>query len=926
MLTNLFQGLREYAIASRDLETANKLVPFESLQGLRSCESLNFDESLQSAWAAYFTKVLEFPDPYREFAKQKNCTPGKSYACKATCISINKNCLNPLPGQAQSYAAFLAMTSGGASSSTPATTAPAPKKTTKKSAAPTATANQSPTNAQPSNTPIKTNAKELNDKRNYLVKQFGQKTVDAAEQNVHKILNDPDTSIYIRAGSTDTLDKILNGGFKTSAELNIQSHNIPFLNGNYQDARNRVEAKVMGYDEKNTAPGDRPIYGYLGGSDLSGKSHQGTDAYGEITIKLKPQVKDRSTFTGSDSFKSGIASEVVNKGNPPPPNAASLVSSTRHGYDKDKLPGHYPTAYKDKSGDGRQLTSAVNAKSIDDLPGALAPTGNAYLEAQIHGKVQPSDIAEIHFKKVGGTNGLTQDALDNAHKLGIKVYVNGKEFKPGTKLKADNDAQKINSALDAGDFNAVLDLTEDVTKKANALKKTPANQHDPTMAYLASQNGFADKPKVVTDKDVTSAWQQGGHLLIRGVANGFLKPFIDDDYYVGGAGGTMYGNGQYAWHSGKAKSGQKVPPPPVGYDPKTAAKDAKDAFDTGDRLGYINIRGETIRMALPKDANITTQTSMVAEIKALDQKIDAWAAQERQKIAAKTGGSTTSSSTSADEIKQRADDAKKFKKTLGLVSAPGFYPTSRNPQKLQLQPKKKGAAPEDLPPSFEISDSIVAGRGAVGTVDLVTPLGKYRILSKTKAMKLAYEDHVKLKIATKQVEKDLSQDYNLSQPLSVMGTYLIAPKNIPSTAKPIDTGMSVERDPQGKWILKETARGIKINPPDGFKSKADAEKELIRQHIEKEAVKMIVGGKVVTANSDIAEFDKKVRKMKDMLYGDSHGMTTPSGRYAVIKGYDGVMANDSYEPKRMFVIYNRGKALVQRNSLDYNQGKKTGAA
>lgn len=273
---------------------------------------------------------------------------------------------------------------------------------------------------------VTTNQAELDKKRNNLTKRFGKQLVEKAETNVKRILDDPDNDIYVRVGSADTLEKILGNRFLTSAELNITQHKVPFLSDDYQTGRNRVEQKVLGVD-LNTDPANRPIYGYMGGSDINGNSHNsGVQDYGSIVVKLKPETKNRATFTGSDSFKSGIASEIVSADNPPPPNAASLVSTTRHGYDKDSLPSGYPAFYKSKAGEKDQLTKAADAKNIDDLVNHLSPTGAKYIETQIHGGVKPSDIAELRFEsnKAKPTPAIGQLAKAN----GIDLIVDGKKL------------------------------------------------------------------------------------------------------------------------------------------------------------------------------------------------------------------------------------------------------------------------------------------------------------------------------------------------------------------------------------------------------------------------------------------------------------------------------------------------------------------
>lgn len=304
-----------------------------------------------------------------------------------------------------------------------AAAAASPQKTTTKK--PKASPAPAQSNAVSSAT-VTTNQAELDKKRNNLAKRFGKQLVEKAETNVKQILDDPDNDIYIRVGSADTLEKILGNRFLTSAELNITQHKIPFLSDDYQTARNRVEQKVLGVD-LNTDPANRPIYGYMGSSDLNGNSHNsGVQDYGSIVVKLKPETKTRTTFTGSDSFKSGIASELVGADNPPPPNAASLVATTRHGYDKDSLPSGYPAFYKSKAGEKDQLTKAANANNIDDLVNHLSPTGAKYIETQIHGGVSPSDIAELRFEsnKAKPTPAIGQLAKAN----GIDLIVDGKKL------------------------------------------------------------------------------------------------------------------------------------------------------------------------------------------------------------------------------------------------------------------------------------------------------------------------------------------------------------------------------------------------------------------------------------------------------------------------------------------------------------------
>ncbi|NJR38544.1 MAG: DUF935 family protein [Leptolyngbyaceae cyanobacterium CSU_1_4] len=216
--------------------------------------------------------------------KLKQCKKG--YSCGYACIATSRICGSPLPGQASTYAQWMAMQGSAAIGAAPApapTTKPAKAKRTptQKSAVPVAT--QPTITPQPTGS-IKTNDAELSRKRQDLVDRFGAKLVSDAENNVKRVLDN--TDVFIRVGSSDTLEKILGDRFRTSAELGVDSHQIPYLKGSYQKARSRTEAKVLGYDEKTTAAGDRPIYGYLGSKDLGGNSHSDVArAYGSITLK-----------------------------------------------------------------------------------------------------------------------------------------------------------------------------------------------------------------------------------------------------------------------------------------------------------------------------------------------------------------------------------------------------------------------------------------------------------------------------------------------------------------------------------------------------------------------------------------------------------------------------------------------------------------
>ncbi len=256
----------------------------------------------------------------------------------------------------------------------------------------------------------KTNNKNLQSTRQAIVDEVGEETVARAEAAVKSILNSDDTGVFVRVGGNDTLARILGDRFKNSVELGSDA-DVPGLTESYQVARKRVEKDLMGYEE-DYDPTDRPIYAYFGSSNLKSSSHADVAAFGEVTLKLKSDVKQRATFTGADSFKSGVASEVGN------PNAASMVQSTKHGKEIGLQNA------KDT------LDSLGKAKNIDEMLGAIPTDGNRYVEAQIHGQVKPEDIGEIHYNSSGEPPSPSKAVREWAQKNGVSIYQNGKLYDP----------------------------------------------------------------------------------------------------------------------------------------------------------------------------------------------------------------------------------------------------------------------------------------------------------------------------------------------------------------------------------------------------------------------------------------------------------------------------------------------------------------
>jgi hypothetical protein len=563
-----------------------------------------------------------------EFAKQRKCKKGTP--CGGSCIATNKKCKQtPAPAtQAKIQKAAAAL---GATQST-RSTATAKKGSKKAASKATAPAPQS------SNVKLPANQAQLDKTRNDLIDRVGQSEVEAAEKNLQKVLDKAD--VFVRVGSASTLEKILGDEFKNSYQLGQDTHQIPQLaDKSYLKARSRVEEKTLGIDSK-TADNDRPIYGYLGSQNLNGASHNDSArTYGSIAVKLKSEVKDRATFTGSDSFKSGFSSALKNDGTPPPPNAASIVPATRHGYDRSSLPAHYPSFYGDDSQDGSFVKAAKSAKSVDDLAPKLAPTGNAYIETQIHGGLKPSDIAELHFSPSGVSDRPTATIAKFAKDNGVDLFVDGGKLSTQdldaliNRSTTDPRTQRVKDlvgALESGDFTQARDLAKAFDADAQKVKLS-SGEADRHLKLLYAETGYDGLPTVGTDADVTKAWTDGGHLMVRGVSpssgsnkNKFLDRFQTGDYFVGQG---VYGNGTYVGHAGTIR-GNKVD----GYNAPTHKLDAKDAVNNVANHGYINSKSVTMRMALPKDAIVVTQSSLLAERNQLSKALEKTFQAEKAKV------------------------------------------------------------------------------------------------------------------------------------------------------------------------------------------------------------------------------------------------------------------------------------------------------
>lgn len=143
------------------------------------------------------------------------------------------------------------------------------------------------------------------------------------------------------------------------------------------ESRKKAERNAFGEDLEN--PKDFPIYGYLDTSKYSPGGGDFTQHYGNTIVKLKDNVKDRSTMTVGDSIR-GFTKETL-IGTP-------IKNPNVEGFDNGKL------------------NKNNRIRPMD------------YIEAQVHGRVGVNDIESVTFMKPPPKS--TAKLLDK-HKISFTV-------------------------------------------------------------------------------------------------------------------------------------------------------------------------------------------------------------------------------------------------------------------------------------------------------------------------------------------------------------------------------------------------------------------------------------------------------------------------------------------------------------------------
>ena len=170
----------------------------------------------------------------------------------------------------------------------------------------------------------------------------------------------PDTKVSVTVPANRVTAILKDGRLKTQFETGRSGgKNEPELRADF-------EAVLFGYP-RGMAPEARPIYGMLETGGLQPSSIRGNEQYGQVTIVLKDEVKERTTFTKGDSLKLNVTAVPV------------AEASTR-------LAQH-------SVGTRADLQRETEYRSRGS--GVIRGEQLGYYEAQIHGGVKTSDIERV---------------------------------------------------------------------------------------------------------------------------------------------------------------------------------------------------------------------------------------------------------------------------------------------------------------------------------------------------------------------------------------------------------------------------------------------------------------------------------------------------------------------------------------------------
>jgi len=184
-----------------------------------------------------------------------------------------------------------------------------------------------------------------------------------------------DADVFIAVRSPDLKKILADGKFKNSLESGQGSF------ATIAEDRVDLERNVFGITADVADHDAFPKYGFLSESSMTDEQMVGA-GYGDVFVKLKKDVRKRTTFTVGDSFNGNISQNdritpATSLANPKPDPLLRMVDE------------------RNEWGTQRYIEDVEVAQSINDIA-SLKIAGNAnYIEAQVFGKLSTDDISEI---------------------------------------------------------------------------------------------------------------------------------------------------------------------------------------------------------------------------------------------------------------------------------------------------------------------------------------------------------------------------------------------------------------------------------------------------------------------------------------------------------------------------------------------------
>lgn len=216
--------------------------------------------------------------------------------------------------------------------------------------------------------------------------------------------------VFVRVNA-DLLDEIANDGrFKSQHEVERSA------GGFNRDLRDDLEREVWHYGwQEGEMLEHRPIYGYLSDDPTGESEHDLLDNYGDVRVKLKAGVKDRSSFLLGDSLNESYE-ESSTEGDP----------GERVQY--DFFPQVSPSPVRKPGVESAWYVNSDDPSFYDPLMLERIQDFDPYAEAQIHGGVKLSDIDTVYIPaRRLAWDQVDRSAIEQLKAAGVRIEVVDKE-------------------------------------------------------------------------------------------------------------------------------------------------------------------------------------------------------------------------------------------------------------------------------------------------------------------------------------------------------------------------------------------------------------------------------------------------------------------------------------------------------------------